>query len=44
MILDDVLTGLDRTTEQFVLHSVFGEHGLIKSTQTTAVLATNTRI
>ncbi|RDL41711.1 Cyclic peptide transporter [Venustampulla echinocandica] len=42
MILDDVLTGLDRTTELFVLRSVFGEQGLIKAAQTTVVLATNT--
>ena len=41
MILDDVLTGLDRSTEQNVLKSVFGKYGILKQAQTTAVLATN---
>lgn len=42
MILDDVLTGLDRTTENSILQSVFAEEGLLKSAQKTVVLATNT--
>ncbi|KAK5988781.1 ABC transporter gloK [Cladobotryum mycophilum] len=41
MILDDVLTGLDRTTEQSILDGVFGPDGLLKRLRSTVVLATN---
>ncbi|KAI1076073.1 ABC multidrug transporter [Whalleya microplaca] len=41
MILDDVLTGLDRTTERRILDAVFGPTGLLKQLGTTVVLATN---
>ncbi|KAJ3488824.1 hypothetical protein NLG97_g6122 [Lecanicillium saksenae] len=41
MILDDVLTGLDRATEQYILDAVFGPCGLVKQLQVTVVLSTN---
>ncbi|KFG85665.1 ABC transporter [Metarhizium anisopliae] len=41
MVLDDVLTGLDRATEASILDAVFGPSGLFKSSQTTVVLTTN---
>lgn len=41
-MLDDVLTGLDRATEASVLENVFGCGGIIKTIQSTVVLATNT--
>lgn len=41
-ILDDVLTGLDRTTERSILNDVFGPDGLLKNMKTTVVMATNT--
>lgn len=42
LILDDVLTGLDRTTERAVLVSVFGPDGLVKKMGTTVIMTTNT--
>ncbi|KAG5996170.1 hypothetical protein E4U52_007183 [Claviceps spartinae] len=42
IVLDDVLTGLDRATEASVLETVFGCGGIIKTIQSTAILATNT--
>lgn len=41
LILDDVLTGLDRTTEQGILDAVFANGGLLNETNTTVVMATN---
>ena len=41
MILDDVLTGLDRSTERHVLDAVFGPDGLIRMFNSTVILATN---
>ncbi|KAG8410254.1 hypothetical protein J3458_017969 [Metarhizium acridum] len=41
MVLDDVLTGLDRATEASILDAVFGPGGLFKSSHTTVVLTTN---
>ncbi|KAJ5629255.1 P-loop containing nucleoside triphosphate hydrolase protein [Penicillium herquei] len=41
LILDDVLTGLDRETETFVLESVFGQNGLLKEILRTVIMATN---
>lgn len=41
MVLDDVLTGLDRNTEKAVLEQVFGQDGLLKHHNPTVVLATN---
>lgn len=42
IILDDVLTGLDRTTERSILDNVFGINGLLKKMNTTVVMTTNT--
>lgn len=41
LLLDDVLTGLDRETERAILEVVFSSGGLIKKTGQTVVLATN---
>ncbi|MCJ1404727.1 hypothetical protein MMC11_007953 [Xylographa trunciseda] len=40
-IFDDVLSGLDRATEQHVFKNVFGREGLLRSLGTTVVLATH---
>ncbi|KAG6119070.1 hypothetical protein E4U13_007997 [Claviceps humidiphila] len=42
LVLDDILTGLDRATEASILENVFGCGGIIKTIQSTAILATNT--
>ncbi|PHH89568.1 hypothetical protein CDD83_5759 [Cordyceps sp. RAO-2017] len=42
MILDDVLTGLDRATERSILDAVFSPHGLLRQLNSTVVLTTNT--
>jgi ATP-binding cassette subfamily C (CFTR/MRP) protein 1 len=41
MIMDDVLTGLDRTTERSILDAVFSTTGLLQQLQATVVWATN---
>lgn len=41
MILDDVLTGLDRATERHMLDTIFGPDGLLKKLKSTVILATN---
>ncbi|KAJ5246170.1 P-loop containing nucleoside triphosphate hydrolase protein [Penicillium chermesinum] len=41
LILDDVLTGLDRETEKLVLDAVFGGRGIVKELGQTVILATN---
>lgn len=41
MILDDVLTGLDRATERHILDAVFGPGGLLQKLNTTVILTTN---
>lgn len=41
MILDDVLTGLDRATERHIIDAVFGPKGLLEKLNSTVVLATN---
>ncbi|POR38791.1 Canalicular multispecific organic anion transporter 2 [Tolypocladium paradoxum] len=41
MILDDVLTGLDRSTERHILDAVFGPEGLLKMFNSTVILTTN---
>ncbi|KAJ6119541.1 P-loop containing nucleoside triphosphate hydrolase protein [Penicillium sp. IBT 18751x] len=41
LILDDVLTGLDRHTENDILNAVFGPRGLLKETNQTVIMATN---
>lgn len=40
-IFDDVLSGLDAGTEEFVFSNVFGPHGLLKKTNTTSILVTH---
>ncbi|KAJ3499459.1 hypothetical protein NLG97_g302 [Lecanicillium saksenae] len=42
IVLDDVLTGLDRVTERGILERVFGSEGLIKEMGSTVIMATNT--
>ncbi|XP_044717675.1 ABC transporter domain-containing protein [Hirsutella rhossiliensis] len=42
MLLDDVLTGLDRATERSILDAVFSSNGLLKQLNATVVLTTNT--
>jgi ATP-binding cassette subfamily C (CFTR/MRP) protein 1 len=41
IILDDVLTGLDWTTERSILDAVFASNGLFKRSKSTVVLTTN---
>lgn len=41
MILDNVLVGLDATTEKSIVESVFGTQGLIRLCSTTVILTTN---
>ncbi|KHO01326.1 ABC transporter [Metarhizium album ARSEF 1941] len=41
VILDDVLTGLDRKTEASVLEAVFDAGGILEKAESTVVLATN---
>ncbi|KAJ5157304.1 P-loop containing nucleoside triphosphate hydrolase protein [Penicillium canariense] len=41
LVLDDVLTGLDRETERTILDAVFSPHGFIKQNGRTVILATN---
>ncbi|RCI10632.1 hypothetical protein L249_4464 [Ophiocordyceps polyrhachis-furcata BCC 54312] len=41
MILDDVLTGLDRATERTILDAVFSPQGLLRQQQSTVVWTTN---
>ncbi|KAJ5183506.1 P-loop containing nucleoside triphosphate hydrolase protein [Penicillium capsulatum] len=41
LVLDDVLTGLDRETEKCILESVFASGGLVKQLSQTVILATN---
>ncbi|KAF4592615.1 ABC transporter [Ophiocordyceps camponoti-floridani] len=41
MILDDVLTGLDRSTERTILDAVFSPQGLLRQQQATVIWTTN---
>jgi ABC-type transport system involved in cytochrome bd biosynthesis fused ATPase/permease subunit len=41
LVLDDVLSSLDATTEDIVFTSLWGENGLLKGTQITTVLASS---
>lgn len=41
LVLDDVLTGLDRRTEQALLDTVFSSKGMLKAAGASVVLATN---
>jgi ABC-type multidrug transport system fused ATPase/permease subunit len=41
VVVDDVLSGLDKTTEKLVFSRVFGRNGLLRQMQCTIVLATH---
>lgn len=41
VVVDDVLSGLDKTTEKIVFSRVFGRNGLLRQMQCTVVLATH---
>ncbi|KAF2502909.1 P-loop containing nucleoside triphosphate hydrolase protein [Lophium mytilinum] len=41
VIIDDVLSGLDNTTEKLVFDRVFGPNGLLRKSRTTVILATH---
>ncbi|CAI7598161.1 unnamed protein product [Penicillium glandicola] len=41
LVLDDALTGLDRETEKIILENLFAEHGAIKRSEQTVIMATN---
>ncbi|KAF2106756.1 P-loop containing nucleoside triphosphate hydrolase protein [Lophiotrema nucula] len=41
VMIDDVMSGLDASTEEHVFEAVLGEHGLLRGTDTTVVLVTN---
>lgn len=43
IILDDVLSALDRRTQNAVVTRLFGERGLLRKTRTTTVLMTHAR-
>jgi ATP-binding cassette, subfamily C (CFTR/MRP), member 1 len=39
--LDDVLSGLDSTTEEQIMTNVFGAEGIFRKKGTTVIMATN---
>jgi ABC-type multidrug transport system fused ATPase/permease subunit len=41
VIIDDILSGLDNTTEKLVFDRVFGQNGLLRKSRTTVILATH---
>lgn len=41
MVLDDVLTGLDRTTERHIIDRVFSKDGVLKKLNATVIMASN---
>ncbi|UJO17086.1 ABC multidrug transporter B [Fulvia fulva] len=41
LLLDGILPGLDRTTEQYILSAVFGDAGILARSNTTVVLASS---
>lgn len=41
MIFDDILSGLDQTTEQLLFQRIFSEQGLLKKLGVTVILATH---
>ncbi|TKA78197.1 hypothetical protein B0A49_05202 [Cryomyces minteri] len=41
LIVDDILSGLDQSTEKKIFHRVFGRNGILKRSNTTVVLATH---
>ena len=40
-VFDDVLSGLDAVTEEKVCSRLFGQHGLLRKSGTTVILATH---
>ena len=40
-IIDDMLSGLDQATEEFVWNNVFGPHGIFRQHGITVILATH---
>ncbi|KAL9625274.1 MAG: hypothetical protein Q9160_000676 [Pyrenula sp. 1 TL-2023] len=43
LILDDILSGLDRRTEHSVFTQTFGKHGLLRDQNTTIILVTHSK-
>ncbi|KAJ5960301.1 uncharacterized protein N7479_007451 [Penicillium vulpinum] len=41
LLLDDALTGLDQKTESIILENLFAQHGSIKRSRQTVIMATN---
>ncbi|KAK3311692.1 P-loop containing nucleoside triphosphate hydrolase protein [Chaetomium strumarium] len=41
VILDDVLSGLDNSTENHVFHSLLGQHGILRELQSTVLLVSS---
>ncbi|KAL2352474.1 hypothetical protein BJ546DRAFT_210965 [Cryomyces antarcticus] len=41
LIIDDILSGPDQSTEKKVFHGVFGQNGILKRSNMTVVLATH---
>jgi len=41
VVIDDVLSGLDWTTEEFVWNNVFGLHGIFRQHDITVILSTH---
>ncbi|KAJ5255483.1 hypothetical protein N7497_007030 [Penicillium chrysogenum] len=41
LVLDDALTGLDRETEKMILENLFAEHGCLRRSRQTVIMATN---
>ncbi|PYI34585.1 ABC transporter [Aspergillus indologenus CBS 114.80] len=41
LILDDVLSGLDATTEEYILHAVFGTSGMLRARGAVAIFCTS---
>ncbi|CAG8888161.1 unnamed protein product [Penicillium egyptiacum] len=41
LVLDDALTGLDGETEKIILENLFAEHGSLKRSRQTVIMATN---
>ncbi|KAF1998927.1 P-loop containing nucleoside triphosphate hydrolase protein [Amniculicola lignicola CBS 123094] len=41
VMIDDVMCGLDATTEEHIFDTVLGEHGLLRHTDTTVIFVTN---
>lgn len=44
VVLDDVLSAVDKETTALIMTRLFGEGGLLRSLGTTVVMTTNTRM